>query len=215
VYTDKDSFSKFLLSKPSNVELFPLCTLDTDRFEKRVEARLETSKCLLALLSENTLQDQKFTQVILTAVSKKIKIILVHDESSCNFPTYSQIPQELEKAQVFDNIAVPFQSQLGNYTWDTIIQRSTGVAPPVPEVIDIFLSHRQLTGQGVAMALRLELTKMDPNLQIFLDVKAEFELHNLPKIVEKTKVFVFILTEKIFDSEYCLEGSLFSYSIIT
>jgi hypothetical protein len=148
---------------------------------------------------------KEFTQVILTAVSKNVQVILVHDESSCKFPAYSEIPEELLNAHVFDNIAVSLQPQLGKEAWESIIQRTMGKAPPVPEAIDIFLSHRQVTGQGIATTLRLEILRLDPKLQIFLDVKAEFELHNLPLIVEKSKLFVFILTEGIFASEYCLK----------
>jgi hypothetical protein len=175
------------------------------RFAKRVEAQLSKSKCLLALLSENTLKNKEFTQAILTAVSKNVKVILVHDESSCKFPSFSEMPEELLNAHVFDNIAVSLQSHFGKEPWDSIIQRTIGVAPPVPEVIDIFLSHRQVTGRRIAMPLRLELLRLDTKLQIFLDVKAEFELHNLPVIVEKSKLFVFILTEGIFASEYCFK----------
>jgi kelch-like protein 20 len=206
VFTDSDSFAEFVLSKPNHVEVFKLYALDTDiRFAKRVKAQLEKSKCLLALISKDTLKSKEFTQVILTAVSQNVKVILVHDESSCKFPAYSEMPQELLNAHVFDNIAVSLQPQLGKETWESIIQRTLGSAPPVPKSIDVFLSHRQITGQGIAMALRLELNKLDPKLQIFLDVKAEFELHNLPLIVEKSKLFVFILTEGIFASEYCLK----------
>jgi hypothetical protein len=188
------------------VEVFDLFALNTDtRFAKRVEVQLGKSKCLLALLSENTLKSKDFTQAILKAISKNVKVILVHDESSCKFPAYSEMPQELLNAHVFDNIAVSLQPQLGKEAWESIIQRTIGAAPPVPETIDIFLSHRQVTGQGIAMALRLEIRNLNPRLQIFLDVKAEFELHNLPLIVEKSKLFVFILTEGIFASEYCLK----------
>jgi kelch-like protein 20 len=206
VYTDNASFAKFALSKPNHVDVFDLYALDTDtRFAKRVDAQLEKSKCLLALISKDTLKNIEFTEVILTAVSKNVKVILVHDESSCKFPAYSEMPEKLLNVHVFDNIAVSLQPQLGKEAWESIIQRTIGSAPPVPKSIDIFLSHRQITGQGIAMALRLELNKLDPKLQIFLDVKTEFELHNLPLIVEKTKLFVFILTEGIFASEYCLK----------
>jgi hypothetical protein len=206
VFTDNASFAKFLMSKPNHVEVFDLYALDTDtRFAKRVEAQLEKSKSLLALISKDTLTNKEFTEVILTAVSKNVKVILVHDESSCKFPAYSEMPQELLNAHVFDNIAVSLQPQLGKEAWESIIQRAIGAAPPVPKSIDVFLSHRQITGQGIAMALRFELARLDAKLQIFLDVKAEFELHNLPLIVEKSKLFVFILTEGIFASEYCLK----------
>jgi hypothetical protein len=206
VFTDSVSFSKFVMSKPINVDLFDLYALDTDiRFAKRVGAQLEKSKCLLALISKDTLTSKEFTEVILTAVSKNVQVILVHDESSCRFPAYSEMPQELLNAHVFDNIAVSLQPQLGKEAWESIIQRTMGKAPPLPEVIDVFLSHRQITGQGIAMALRFELRSLNSQLQIFLDVKAEFELHNLPLIVEKSKLFVFILTEGIFASEYCLK----------
>jgi hypothetical protein len=195
-----------VLTKPIFIEVIPFNASKTDtRFAKKVEALLGKSKCLLALLSKNTLESKEFTQAILIAKTKNIKVILVHDESACRFPAYSEMPEELLNAHVFDNIAVSLQPHYEKEAWESIIQRTIGEAPPVPEVIDIFLSHRQATGRRIAMPLRSDLLRLDPKLQIFLDVKAEFELHNLPVIVEKSKLFVFILTEGIFASEYCLK----------
>jgi len=36
-----------------------------------------------------------------------------------------------------------------------------------------------------------------------LDVRTEFDIHNLQKLIEKTKFFIFIMTEGILDSYYC------------
>jgi len=39
-----------------------------------------------------------------------------------------------------------------------------------------------------------------------LDVRTEFDIHNLQKLIEKTKFFIFIMTEGILDSYYCFLG---------
>jgi hypothetical protein len=70
---------------------------------------------------------------------------------------------------------------------------------------DVFLSHRQLTGQKIALALFEQLTSKH-HKKVFLDVRVDFDLHNLERLVEETKNFVFILSEGIFDSKYCLQG---------
>jgi hypothetical protein len=67
-----------------------------------------------------------------------------------------------------------------------------------------FLSHKQSTGQGIVLPLFLEMEKIGETA--FLDIKAEFELHDLEKLVKKTKYFVFLLTPEIFTSEYCKKG---------
>lgn len=67
-----------------------------------------------------------------------------------------------------------------------------------------FLSHRQTTGQRIALSLYLELTKFGETA--FLDVKAELDLHDLEKIVELCDFFVFIYSNGIFDSEFCRKG---------
>ena len=40
----------------------------------------------------------------------------------------------------------------------------------------------------------------------FLDIRAEFDLHNLEVLVEKTEFFLFLLSKDIFSSEYCRKG---------
>ena len=40
----------------------------------------------------------------------------------------------------------------------------------------------------------------------FLDIQAEFDLHDLELLVEKTEFFLFLLSKDIFSSEYCRKG---------
>jgi hypothetical protein len=166
---------------------------------------LDRSTCLLALLSEGSLTNKLFQYAILTADSKQIKIIVIHDEDACKFPDYSEMPKNLVDIGIFDDIAIGLSDTFEAEAWQKILQRISRKTDP-PSVVDIFLSHRQVTGQGIAMVLREGILKKDQTKQVFLDVKAEFDLHDLPKIVEKTRLFIFILTEGIFDSQYCLNG---------
>jgi hypothetical protein len=168
----------------------------------------------LAILSENSLQFKDYQEAILKAKSKNMKVILIHDEDSCKFPAYSEMPKTLVDAHVFDDIAISLLSQYEKETWKNVSAKRLAGGKPLPDIVDVFLSHRQATGQGIAMLIRGELLKLSPKLQIFLDVKAEFELHDLLKIVEKTKLFVFILTDGIWNSEYCLKGTVISLVIV-
>src|SRR5688500_12334826 len=67
-----------------------------------------------------------------------------------------------------------------------------------------FLSHKRSSAQGIAGRLFQELKE---NYKIFLDSEATFNLHNLQLIVKYTGLFIFILSEGIFDSFWCLEGT--------
>jgi hypothetical protein len=61
-----------------------------------------------------------------------------------------------------------------------------------------------VTGQGVVLPLYLELEKIGETA--FLDIKTEFDLHDLEKLVEKAEFFLLLLTDTIFKSEYCRKG---------
>ena len=73
-----------------------------------------------------------------------------------------------------------------------------------PKQMNWFLSHRQITGQRIALSLYLELTKIGETA--FLDVKCDLDLHDLEKLVELCDFFVFIYSDGIFASEYCRKG---------
>lgn len=67
-----------------------------------------------------------------------------------------------------------------------------------------FLSHRQSTGQQIALPLYLKLTGLGETA--FLDIDTEFDLHDLEKIVELADIFCFIMSPGIFESDYCRKG---------
>ena len=69
----------------------------------------------------------------------------------------------------------------------------------------MFLSHKQATAQGIATTLYSQLENYFPG-KVFLDVQAKFMLHKLEEIVKATKLFVFIVSDKIFDSYWCRKG---------
>ena len=63
-------------------------------------------------------------------------------------------------------------------------------------------SHKRSTGQGIAGRL---YEGLKDSYKVFIDSEAKFKIHNLRKIVESTEVFVFILSNGIFLSKWCLE----------
>jgi len=65
-----------------------------------------------------------------------------------------------------------------------------------------FLSHKRSSAQGIAGRIFQALRN---DYKIFLDSEADFELHDLEEIVKQTELFIFILSEGIFDSFWCLQ----------
>eukprot|EP01116_Phalansterium_solitarium_P018237 TRINITY_DN4768_c0_g1_i2.p1 TRINITY_DN4768_c0_g1~~TRINITY_DN4768_c0_g1_i2.p1 ORF type:complete len:1097 (-),score=201.58 TRINITY_DN4768_c0_g1_i2:86-3376(-) len=78
------------------------------------------------------------------------------------------------------------------------------VADEDPHVIHkaVFLSHKRSSGQAVAGRL-FEGLKAD--FDCFLDSEARFKIHDLEEIVRRCDTFVFIMTDGILQSEWCLK----------
>ena len=77
-----------------------------------------------------------------------------------------------------------------------------------------FLSHKRTSAQGVAGTAQYTnsthfkgriYTELKNDYTLFLDSEAKFNLHNLQLIVKHTALFIFILSEGILDSYWCLE----------
>ena len=67
-----------------------------------------------------------------------------------------------------------------------------------------FLSHRQATGQYMAMALYQELSMI--NESAFLDVKCRFDLHELQKLVANCEWFILFYSGGLISSQFCHQG---------
>ena len=78
--------------------------------------------------------------------------------------------------------------------------------PPKP--MNWFLSHKQSTGQRIALSLYQELVTLQETS--FLDVKSEFDLHDLKKLVKLCDCFVFIYSDGIFESGFCRKGTQYN-----
>jgi len=66
----------------------------------------------------------------------------------------------------------------------------------------IFLSHKRSSAQGMVGRIYEGLKE---DYQVFLDSEADFDLHDLAAIVKNTQIFIFVLTEGILDSFWCLQ----------
>lgn len=66
----------------------------------------------------------------------------------------------------------------------------------------IFLSHKQLTGADLAARLKFEFHRLDPTLNIFLDVDDLNDIQDLDETIQKSKVILFLITENVFGSDY-------------
>ncbi len=107
---------------------------------------------------------------------------------------------------MFKLIAVPLIDKYEDECWSRVLKTCAKRREQIPQEIktDVFLSHRQATAQGMALSLQRELKA---SMSVFLDVQTEFDLHDLNKLVLNTRLFVFILSEGIFQSDWCYEGS--------
>ena len=159
---------------------------------------------MIAFLSKDVLQDKSFVRILEVAQEEKIPIILIHSPSDCLFP--SNQPDSIKK--IFSTIAVRLIEGFAKESWHEIerqLQHSHFLTKEEDVSTDIFLSHRQLTGQKIALSLHTELKG---RYKVFLDVKTKFVLHDLEKLVGQTRLFVFILTEGIFASTFCFLGNV-------
>lgn len=66
-------------------------------------------------------------------------------------------------------------------------------------------SHKRSSAQVIAGRLFEGLQKRE--YSPFLDSEAKFKLHDLAEIVSQTKLFLLILSDGIFDSPWCLQGT--------
>jgi len=137
-------------------------------------------------------------------LQRKKKIIFIHDTETGAFPNPETLSSELLNKNIFAEIAIPLVYEYSLKCWERILHNIEIWKQPKVEDIstDIFLSHKQTTGQKIAHAIYGILAERY-KLKVFQDVRTLFHLHDLPQLVSKTNIFVFILSEEIFDSYWC------------
>jgi len=198
----KDSVKK---NYPINIKKIPCPETKNFEFEDWKEDFIPSSSAIVAFLTKDCFKCECFLSALEFALEKKKWIILIHDPLSCGFPKISDLPNFLKESRVFDSIAITFQSQFAVKCWEELIKKFSRINLPIIDEnieTDMFLSHKQATGQGIAHTLYISLTEKYKK-KVFLDVRTEFDIHNLQKLIEKTKFFIFIMTEGILDSYYC------------
>ncbi len=67
------------------------------------------------MISANCLKNPQFTSAVEYALSKEVKIILLHDHQSCLFPSEAEQPHQLMLAGVFKDKAVTFMEQYSHW----------------------------------------------------------------------------------------------------
>jgi len=78
----------------------------------------------------------------------------------------------------------------------------SGLEAALTPQYDVFLSHRQADAQDFCALLHTHLTAH--GFKVFLDRKDVGKLHDLPAIVRHNQCFVFVLSDHIFTSKWCL-----------
>jgi len=189
-------------------------TTEEVRFETMKEDYISKSSCVVVFLTKNCFQCQSLLSVLKFTLEKKKRIILIHDTTSCEeFPQITELEKDertrfVVESRVFDSIAITLRENDNVECWNDLVDKlyKTNISIIGENIeTDIFLSHKQRTGQGIAHALYISLTGEPHKKKVFLDVRTEFDLHDLKLLISKTKLFVFIMTDGILDSYYCFE----------
>ena len=192
-----------------------LVCAEDQKFEAKLTDALIQSTALILVVSKGTLSNGNCETALKHALKERKKIVLVHDTTT-KFPQYTEISKlSVNCRKVFDCIAVPLTSKHLDSCWnrinDKIFERVKvnlhiilGFNLKQPTPMNWFLSHRQVTGQRIALNLYLELNKLGETA--FLDIKSDCDLHNLEQLVKLCDFFVFVYSDGILGSQYCRRG---------
>jgi len=86
--------------------------------------------------------------------------------------------------------------------WKNSKEESSPEIAPEDVTTRLFLSHKRTTGQKIVGRLYEELKG---DYKIFLDSETKFKIHNLKEIVKNTDVFIFVLSQGVLQSFWCLQ----------
>lgn len=67
---------------------------------------------------------------------------------------------------------------------------------------DLFISHKQENGSQLAQIIKLLLEKINPHLNIFLDIDDLGNIHDLEKNVKNSENILLIITEGVFERRF-------------
>jgi len=176
---------------------------DEQAFDVTMRKKIDDCMILALVITHNVFQDNRIVKAMEYALSCSKSVTLIHDATT-PFLAENNLPPTLRQYRILESIAIPFITGHPEHIWNKLILRLKRLCQPQQEDVNttIFFSHRQATGQKIALPLYLALCGKH---KCFLDVQTEFDLHNLPLIVKNTKNFVLILSEGIFSSVYCLQ----------
>jgi len=183
--------------------VIPNAILDKDKqiFVNKRDDFLNKTEAVLGILTDSTLENQLFVDTLAFIHDSKKKLIMMFDNEESRFPAV--IPTKLSDRKIFNEIAIQYSgAAFVEEYWKSIIKRVHRPADEHEDIsTDVFLSHYQDEGQGVATTLYELLTHR--KLKVFLDIRTEFVTHDLPKLVSSTKLFVFYVTKGIFSRYWC------------
>jgi hypothetical protein len=81
------------------------------------------SRCagVVAILTDGVLRVPTFLYSLETCLSRKIPVVLVHDPSSCSFPSEAEQPANIKK--IFENIAITLIPDWSRFAWDKVVSQ--------------------------------------------------------------------------------------------
>eukprot|EP00732_Lithocolla_globosa_P000401 Lithocolla_globosa_v1_NODE_120_length_6112_cov_229.957240.p1 type:complete len:1897 gc:universal NODE_120_length_6112_cov_229.957240:270-5960(+) len=203
---------KQLFAEVSTSEKFTalgLAHIQSEPLDK-VDQLVCKSKTLVVLLSQSPL-DACVVMALRSAVLNTKSIVLVQDMTH-PFPSVSSQPEDLH--HVFLIKALPFRLEYTAKTVDDLHERwmkglvdlteMLECAPPILQqaqlIFHVFWSHKRTTGQGIVGRLFPKFA----DYHCFLDSEAQFALHDLKGFVAHTGRLVFVLSNDVLQSPWCL-----------
>ena len=191
------------------------------------ESNLEHSKKLLFVLSSNTLECERCVMELTAAVRMGMKVLIVlmegsrwmgdHGEYTRTFPPRSYIESKVptEVIPTFFLKVIKHETRYYSAFAEDLLERLSNPldleATQSPTAggtreYDVFISHKRSDAQDFARSLYTELQNRGKRCFLDMEFKGVLNdlLNDLEAIVAKSVVLVFILTDNVLDSTWCV-----------
>jgi len=173
-----------------------------------VKESIANSKAVVVILSDAMDYESNLNFFLEIAILFSVRIHILYDEKNNKFMLIDIqrfTGDRVKKAGLLQNEKViMFTEKIESAIAKIIgIEQKFGSCRDTDEIATrCFLSHKRSSAQGMTGRI---FQGLKSEYKVFLDSEADFDLHDLKLIVKSTRLFIFILSEGIFDSYWCLQ----------
>jgi len=197
-----DLTSKVVNSRNVTVSTLGCSPKDTPADYAALESNVTKARVLAVILSKESLAIPSMVHYVEVAITNNVHVVLVHHQASCPFPGPAEQPPSLVQGGIFNDKAITFMEQFSDTCAEQLSRKLNKRNTKTQDIVTrAFLSHKRSSAQGMAGRLYEGLK----GYKVFLDSEASFDLHDLALIVKHTGLFIFILSEGILDSFWCMQ----------